>query len=126
MRGDYNQSSKLQWAFRFSDGVETVSNPGFPALGATAGTSIVTNFYQYMASNTWTISPTIVNFLTLGYTDFYNSLGTHSQNKVNAVGLINAGIPNLQSGQVQPGAYPVFPLLQTPLRHLATAPMARM
>ncbi len=81
MRADYFQTPKLQWAFRFSDGVETVSDPGFPALGATVGTSIVTNFYQYMASNTWSISPTIVNALTLGYTDFYNSIGTLSQNQ---------------------------------------------
>ena len=33
VRGDYYQSPKLQWAFRFSDGLETVSQPGFPAAG---------------------------------------------------------------------------------------------
>jgi hypothetical protein len=98
VRADYNQSAKLQWAFRFSDGLETVSQPGFPALGAQVGAEIRTNFYQYMASNTWTISPTIVNVFTAGYTNFYNALGTLSQNKVNAVGLINGGIPNLQGG----------------------------
>jgi Carboxypeptidase regulatory-like domain/TonB dependent receptor len=114
VRADYNQSPKLQWAFRFSDGVETVSNPGFPALGATAGTSIVTNFYQYMASNTWTISPTIVNVFTLGYTDFYNSIGTLSQNKVNAVGLINAGIPNLQPGAPATWGIPAFSFTPDP------------
>jgi hypothetical protein len=98
VRADYVQSPRLQWAFRFSDGLETVSSPGFPAAGATVGSSIVTNFYQYMGSNTWTISPTIVNVLTLGYTDFYNSLGTLSQNKINAIGLLNGGITNLQPG----------------------------
>jgi Carboxypeptidase regulatory-like domain/TonB dependent receptor len=114
VRGDYVQSPKLQWAFRFSDGVETVSNPGFPALGATAGTSIVTNFYQYMASNTWTISPTIVNFLTLGYTDFYNSIGTLSQNKVDAVALVNAGIPNLEPGAPATWGIPSFSFTPDP------------
>jgi hypothetical protein len=114
VRGDYNQSPKLQWAFRFSDGVETVSNPGFPALGATAGTSIVTNFYQYMASNTWTISPTIVNVLTLGYTDFYNSIGTLSQNKVDAVALVNSGIPNLEPGAPATWGIPSFSFTPDP------------
>ena len=114
VRADYNQSAKLQWAFRFSDGLETVSNPGFQAQGATAGTSIRTNFYQYMASNTWTLTPTIVNFFTVGYTDFYNSLGTLSQNKVNAVGLINAGIPNLQAGAPATWGIPNFSFTPDP------------
>jgi hypothetical protein len=114
VRADYNQSPKLQWAFRFSDGLETVSNPGFPALGATAGTSIVTNFYQYMGSNTWTISPTIVNVFTLGYTDFYNSIGTLSQNKVDAVALINAGIPNLEPGAPATWGIPSFSFTPDP------------
>jgi hypothetical protein len=114
LRADYDQSAKLQWAFRFSDGLETVGQPGFPALAATVGTSIVTNFYQYMASNTWTISPTIVNNLTLGYTDFYNSLGTLSQNKINGVGLINAGIPNLQPGASSTWGIPSFSFTPDP------------
>jgi hypothetical protein len=114
VRGDYNQSTKLQWAFRFSDGVETVSQPGFPGAAATVGTSIVTNFYQYMGSNTWSISPTIVNVFTLGYTDFYNSLGTFSQGKVNGVGLINAGIPNLQAGASTTWGVPSFSFTPDP------------
>jgi hypothetical protein len=114
VRGDFNQSPRLQWAFRFSDGVETVSQPGFPGAAATVGTSIVTNFYQYMASNTWTVSPTIVNVFTLGYTDFYNSLGTFSQGKVNGVGLINAGIPNLQAGAPTTWGVPSFSFTPDP------------
>ncbi len=114
LRADYNQSARLQWAFRFSDGLETVSNPGFQAAAATVGTSIRTNFYQYMASNTWTISPTLVNVFTLGYTDFYNSLGTLSQNKVNGVGLINAGIPNLQPGAPATWGIPSFSFTPDP------------
>ena len=114
VRADYNQSARLQWAFRFSDGLETVSNPGFKALGATAGTSIRTNFYQYLASNTWTISPTIVNALTLGYTDFYNSLGTLSQGKIDGVGLVNGGIPNLQPGLPATWGIPSFSFTPDP------------
>jgi hypothetical protein len=114
LRADYNQSAKLQWAFRFSDGLETVSQPGFPGMAATVGTSIRTNFYQYMASNTWTISPTIVNEFTLGYTDFYNSLGTLSQSKINGVGLINAGIPNLQPGLPATWGIPNFSFTPDP------------
>jgi TonB dependent receptor len=114
VRADFNQSAKLQWAFRFSDGLETVSTPGFTGAAATVGTSILTNFYQYMGSNTWTISPTIVNVLTLGYTDFYNSLGTFSQDKVNAVGLINAGIPNLQPGASSTWGIPNFSFTPDP------------
>ena len=114
VRADYYQSPKLQWAFRFSDGLETVEQPGFPALGATVGTGIITNFYQYMGSNTWTISPSVVNVFTVGYTDFFNALGTTSQNKVNAVGLINGGIPNLQSGAPTTWGIPNFAFTPDP------------
>jgi len=114
VRGDFYQSPKLQWAFRFSDGLETVSNPGFQASAATVGSSIVTNFYQYMASNTWTISPTLVNVVTLGYTDFYNSLGTFSQNKVNAIGLLGGGIPNLEPGAPATWGIPNFSFTPDP------------
>jgi hypothetical protein len=114
VRADYNQSAKLQWAFRFSDGLETVKQTQLPALGATVGTGIITNFYQYMASNTWTISPTVVNVLTLGYTDFYNALGTISQNTIDAVSQINAGIPNLQPGAPTTWGIPTFTFTPDP------------
>ncbi len=68
-----------------------------------------------MASNTWIISPTIVNVFTLGYTNFYNALGTLSQNKVNAVGLINGGIPNLQAGAGATWGIPNFSLDSGPI-----------
>jgi hypothetical protein len=114
VRADFNQSAKLQWAFRFSDGLETVSNPGFKGAAATVGTSIRTNFYQYMAANTWTISPTIVNVFTLGYTDFYNSLGTLSQSKIDGVGLVNGGIPNLEPGAPATWGIPNFSFTPDP------------
>ncbi len=105
LRIDYYQSSKSQWAFRFSNGDDLNNSVGFPAKAATVGNSIVTNFNQYMASNTWTISPTVVNVATFGYTSFYNALETYSAAKgvdpvaaVNIKGLVpgpqtNWGIP---------------------------------
>ena len=126
VRGDFNQSAKLQWAFRFSDGLETVSQPGFPgAARPLAPTSSPTS------TSTWPPTPgpsrpRIVNVFTLGYTDFYNSLGTFSQGKSNGVGLINAGIPNLQPGASATWGIPSFSFTPDPFTQLATAPMVRM
>ena len=55
VRGDYIQSQKLQYAFRYSSGNENILSTGL--LGA--GSKIVTNYYQYMGSNTWTVTPHI-------------------------------------------------------------------
>ncbi len=40
------------------------------------GTKILTNFEQYMGSNTRTFTPNMVNEARFGYTRFYNSIGT--------------------------------------------------
>ena len=72
VRGDFYQSAKSQWAFRFSNGSEVNPSQGFVTSGGTQGSKIITNYYQYMGSNTWTISPTVVNVATVGYTKFYN------------------------------------------------------
>jgi len=96
VRADYNQSARLQWAFRFSNGLETNPSQGFTTSGGTVGSKIITNYYQYMGSNTWTISPTLVNVATLGWTNFYNSLGLYSQGTNDAISKL--GIPNLQPG----------------------------
>ena len=106
LRADYYQSSKSQWAFRFSDGSEISKNAGFPAAGGTTGSSIITNFTQYMGSNTWTLSPTVVNVASLGYTYFYNSLGTYSQGTDDDVAKI--GIPGLSSGPSSTWGIPDF------------------
>ena len=95
-RGDFNQSQKLQWAFRFSNGLETNPTAGFTTPGGTVGSKIITNYYQYMGSNTWTLSPTVVNVATIGWTNFYNSLGLYSQGSNDDVTKL--GIPNLQPG----------------------------
>lgn len=99
LRADYNQSKNLQWGFRFSNGNETNANAGIPWPSGTQGSSIITNYTQYMGSSTWTISPTVVNQATIGYTNFYNSLGTYSQGINNVVDKLK--IPGLNPG---PGA----------------------
>jgi hypothetical protein len=96
VRADYNQSAKAQWAFRFSNGLETNPTAGFTTAGGTVGSKIITNYYQYMGSHTWTISPTVLNVASFGWTNFYNSLGLYSQGTNNAVSQI--GIPNLEPG----------------------------
>jgi hypothetical protein len=96
VRADYNQSQKSQWAFRFSNGLETNPTAGFTTSGGTVGSKIITNYYQYMGSQTWTISPTLVNVATFGWTNFYNSLGLYSQGTDDDV--TKTGIPNLQPG----------------------------
>jgi len=96
VRGDYYQSAKSQWAFRFSNGLETNPTARFKTVGGTTGSKIITNYYQYMGSHTWTISPTVVNVATFGWTNFYNSLGLYSQGVDDDVSKI--GIPNLNPG----------------------------
>jgi hypothetical protein len=92
VRGDYVQSERSQWAFRYSSGNETLVSTGL--LGA--GSKTVTNYYQYMGSNTWTISPHIVNEARFGYTSFYNSTGLLSAFTTDVVTPL--GIPGLSGG----------------------------
>ena len=54
MRGDYNMSQKSQFSFRYSSGNENTISTGL--LGA--GSKLITQYYQYMGSNTYTFSPT--------------------------------------------------------------------
>ena len=89
-------SPRSQFGFRFSNGLETNPTAGFKTAGGTVGSNIITSYYQYMGSHTWTISPTVVNVATFGWTNFYNSLGLYSQGVNNAVGQL--GIPGLQPG----------------------------
>ena len=64
------QSQKVQYAFRYSSGNEDIVSTGL--LGA--GSKIVSDYYQYMGSNTWTITPHIVNEARFGYTHFITPL----------------------------------------------------
>ncbi len=92
VRGDFIQSQKSQYAFRYSSGNEDILSTGL--LGA--GSKIVTNYYQYMGSNTWTLTPTVVNEARFGYTHFFNSLGLLSAYTTDVVDLVK--IPGLTGG----------------------------
>ena len=96
VRADFYQSSKSQFGFRFSNGLETNPTAQFQTAGGTTGSNIITKYYQYMGSHTWTPSATVVNVATFGWTNFYNSLGLYSQGVNDAVSKV--GIPGLQPG----------------------------
>ena len=49
-----------------------------------------------MGSNTWTLTPHIVNEARFGYSNFFNSLGLLAAYTTDVVGGL--GIPNLESG----------------------------
>ena len=104
VRGDFYQSAKSQFAFRFSNGRETNPSAGFTTSGGTVGSNIITTYYQYMGSHTWTISPTVVNVATFGWTNFYNSLGLYSQGVDDDVSKL--GIPGLAPGISQTWGIP--------------------
>ncbi len=92
VRGDYYQSQRSQDAFRYSSGNEDIISTGL--LGA--GSKIFTQYYQYMGSNTFTITPYIVNEARFGYSHFFNSLGLLSAYTTDVVDGL--GIPNLSGG----------------------------
>ena len=92
VRGDYNQSTKSQFTLRYSAGNEDVTSTGLKG----AGSKIVTNYYQYLGSNTYTLSPNVVNEARFGYSHFFNSLGLLSAYTTNVVGGLQ--IPNLSGG----------------------------
>jgi hypothetical protein len=91
-RMDFVESPKSQWSGRYSWGDENQANSGLTL----DGTKILTNFEQYMGSNTRVFTPNTVNEVRFGYTRFYNSIGTFLAFTQDAVGAI--GIPGLKSG----------------------------
>ena len=92
LRMDYVESSKSQWSGRYSWGDENQSNSGL----SLDGTTVLTNYEQYMGSNTRTFSPTTVNEARFGYSRFFNSIGTYLAFTQDVVSKI--GIPGLKSG----------------------------
>lgn len=92
LRADYYQSQKMQFAFRYSSGNEDIVSTGLKG----AGSKIVTNYYQYMGSNTWTATPHIVNEARFGYSHFYNSSGLLSAFTNDVVDAIK--VPGLSGG----------------------------
>jgi hypothetical protein len=92
LRMDFVESTKSQWTGRYSWGDENQASTGISITGS----KILTNYEQYLGSNTRTFSPTLVNEARFGYTRLTNSLGTYSAYTTNTVAAL--GIPNLQAG----------------------------
>lgn len=91
-RLDYVESSRSTWSGRYSWGDENSSNPGLNLNG----TKLLTNFEQYMGTNTRVLSPAIVTETRFGYTRFFNSVGTLLAGVRNVVDELK--IPGLNSG----------------------------
>jgi hypothetical protein len=92
LRMDYVESSKSQWAGRYSWGSENQSQQGLTLDGS----KTITGYEQYMGSNTRTFTPSLVNEARFGYTRFFNSIGTFLAFQTDVVGSL--GIPNFASG----------------------------
>ena len=92
VRGDYNQSEKSQFSFRYSAGNESNTSTG--RLGA--GSKLITQYYQYMGSYTRTFSPSLVNEARFGYSHFFNSQGLLAAFTNDVVDKL--GIPGLAGG----------------------------
>jgi hypothetical protein len=92
LRMDFVESAKSQWSGRYSWGDENQASTGISITGS----KILTNYEQYLGTNTRTFSPTLVNEARFGYTRLSNSLGTYSAYATDTVSAL--GIPNLQPG----------------------------
>jgi len=92
LRMDFVESSRSQWTGRYSWGDENQSST---ALGG-AGSKILTNYEQYLGTNTRTLTPSLVNEARFGYTRIYNSIGTLSAQSNNVVSAL--AIPGLNAG----------------------------
>lgn len=93
VRMDFVESSKSQWTGRYSWGTEDQSSTGLGGVGS----KILTNYDQYLGSNTRTITPTLVNEARYGYSRLFNSIGTLSAFTTDEVTAL--GVPGLQPGQ---------------------------
>ncbi len=71
LRSDFNEGPSSQWFGRYSRTEETVLNKGW----AQNGTTLYTNAWQAMLSNTRVIGSTKVNEFRFGVNHFYNLVG---------------------------------------------------
>ena len=92
LRMDWIESSKSQWTGRYSWGDENQASTGLSITGS----KLLTNYEQYLASNTRTITPNLVNEARYGYSRFFNSTGTYSAFNTDTVAAL--GVPGLKSG----------------------------
>jgi len=70
-RMDFLKSPKSQWFGRHSWGDENQTNEALKL----SGTSILTNFNQYVGSNTRVLSSSMVTETRFSFTQFYNTTG---------------------------------------------------
>ncbi|MGH9673137.1 MAG: carboxypeptidase regulatory-like domain-containing protein [Bryobacteraceae bacterium] len=91
-RLDFVEGSRSQWTGRYSWGDENQLTQGIRLNGA----KIVTNFNQYMGTNTRVLSTAVVNETRFGYTQFYNTNGPELAFTRDVVGELK--IPGLASG----------------------------
>ena len=91
-RFDFVESSNSQWFGRYSFGDE---NSLVEALKLN-GEKVVTNFKQYMVTNTRVLTSTLVNEARFGYSKFYNTTGPELAFTRDVVSEI--GIPGLSPG----------------------------
>ena len=92
LRMDFVESVKSQWTGRYSWGDE---NQQTHSLNIT-GKEILTNYEQYLGSNTRSIRPNLINEARFGYSRFFNSIGTTSAYTNNVVSKL--GVPGLNPG----------------------------
>lgn len=104
LRMDFVESAKSQWSGRYSWGDENQTNEGINVSGA----AIITNYEQYMGSNTRILSANLLNEARFGYSRFYNSLGASAQGSVNIVDQLK--LPNLPPGPPVTWGIPSVPL----------------
>ena len=91
-RMDFVESSKSQWFGRYSWGDENQTNEALKLNG----TAIITNFNQYVGSNTRVLSSSMVTETRFGFTQFYNTTGPQLAFSRDVVGDLK--IPGLASG----------------------------
>ena len=102
LRLDFVESPKSQWMGRYSWGDE---NQATQSLNL-AGNKILTNYEQYVGSNTRTLTPNLVSETRFGYTRFFNSIGTFlafNTDVITSLGIagfsggtpVTWGIPNI-------------------------------
>jgi hypothetical protein len=92
-RGDFIESTRSSWAGRYSWADEVQLSPGLKLNG----TKLLTTAKQVMASNTRTLSATVVNEARFGYNSFFNSLGRELAGVRDVVKEL--AIPGVASGE---------------------------
>jgi outer membrane receptor protein involved in Fe transport len=91
-RFDFVESSNSQWFGRYSWGDENSLTEAIRLNGD----KVVTNFRQYMVTNTRVFSSSVVNEARFGFSKFYNTTGPELAFSRDVVGEL--GIPGLASG----------------------------